>query len=128
MELNFQKSDFYCHNISRGLLTSMLTFCPLDKKDLSIRFKCLGFHLNPNNYVKNDWCWLLGKLEAKVNFWCNHWLSCQGHLVLINEVMEAIPSYWNLLAFIPKGIFHKIRKLCSNLYGEVVNNIKGYIQ
>ena len=60
--------------------------------------KYLGFRLKPNCYKKEDWTWLLAKLESRINNWCNGWLSRVGRLVLIKSILEEIPVYWMPLA------------------------------
>jgi hypothetical protein len=55
---------------------------------------------------------LVTKVEKKINHWCNWWLSRGGRLVLVKEILKAIPVYWISLAWVPKGILEKIRKLC----------------
>jgi len=44
--------------------------------------KYLGFQLNPNDYRKSDWFWLLAKLEKRISIWIHRWLSRAGCLVL----------------------------------------------
>ena len=67
-----------------------------------------------NCYKKEDWNWMLAKLEVRINNWCNRWLSRAGRLVLIKSVFEAIPVYWMALAWIPKSILNRSRRICSN--------------
>jgi hypothetical protein len=57
----------------------------LQARDLDSRMKYLGFTLKENGYLKNDWLWLLAKVEKKVNAWCNRWLSRADRLVLVKE-------------------------------------------
>lgn len=52
-----------------------------------------GFILKPNNYGKEDWRWLLYKIEHMISFWCNGWICRGGKLVLIKYVLEAIPVF-----------------------------------
>jgi hypothetical protein len=58
----------------------------------------LGFTLKENVYLKNDWLWLLAKVEKKIHAWCNQWLSRVDKLVMVNAVLESIPNYWITLA------------------------------
>jgi hypothetical protein len=74
--------------------------------------KYLGNMLKPNGYKQQDWSWLISKVEKRIQFWCNHWLSRSDRLTLVKLVLEAIPVYWQYLAHIPKGILEKIRKIC----------------
>jgi hypothetical protein len=76
--------------------------------------KYLGFNLKPNNYGKEDWRWFLSKIEQRITFWCNRWISRGGRLFLIKSILEAIPVFWHTLAHIPKRILEKIRKVCFN--------------
>jgi hypothetical protein len=73
--------------------------------------KYLGFVLKPNDYRKEDWIWLLKKLEKRLLSWSHRWLSRAGRLVLVKSVLEAIPVYWMSLSWIPKGILEAARKL-----------------
>ena len=75
--------------------------------------KYLGFRLKPNCHKKEDLNWMLAKLERRVNIWCNRWLSREGRLVLVKSVLEAILVYRMSLAWIPKSILEKSRKICS---------------
>jgi hypothetical protein len=74
--------------------------------------KYLGFHLKPNKYRKEDWTWLLEKLERRLKVWSFRWLSRAGRVTLEKSVLEAIPVYWMSLAWIPKGILEKARQIC----------------
>ena len=87
---------------------------PYQQLPLDDGIKYLGFRLKPNCYKKEDWNWLLTKLESRINSRCNRWLSRAGRLVLIKSVLEAIPVYWMALAWIPKSILNKSRRICSN--------------
>jgi hypothetical protein len=53
----------------------------------------LGFTIKTNNYGKGDWACLVGKIERKINVWCNRWLFRGGRLVFYNVILEAIPIY-----------------------------------
>jgi len=53
--------------------------------------------------------------EKKTNIWCNRRLSKGGRLVLVKVVLEAIPIYWILLDWVPKGVLETIGKLFYKL-------------
>ena len=86
---------------------------PYQQLPLEDGIKYLGFRIKPNCYKKEDWNWLLEKMESRINNWCNRWLSRAGRLVLIKSLLEAIPVYWMALAWIPKSILIKSRRICS---------------
>ena len=87
-------------------------------------FKYLGFFLKPNSYAFQDWMWLYQKVESRVSFWANRFLSKGGRLVLIKAMLQSIPVYWASITYIPKGILTKIWKSASLSYGQQVNKTK----
>jgi hypothetical protein len=87
--------------------------------------KYLGFHSKPNLSKKGDRQWLVVEVEKKINHWCNWWLSRGIKLVLVKVVLEAILVYWISLAWVPKRILEKIRKLCFKFILLVDNKKKG---
>lgn len=52
MEVSYNKSACYCHNIDRALSAVVNNFFPFDKVDLVAGFKYLGYFLKPNKYTK----------------------------------------------------------------------------
>jgi hypothetical protein len=84
---------------------------PFEEKTIDEGLKYLGFTLKPNDYRKEDWSWLLKKLEKRLSSWSHKWLSRAGRLVLVKSVLEAIPVFWMSLSWIPKGTLEAARKL-----------------
>jgi hypothetical protein len=62
--------------------------------------------------MKEDWSWLVAKLEKILKSWSFHWLSRAGRLVLVKSVLESILVYWISLAWLPKGTLEKLRRTC----------------
>eukprot|EP00253_Pinus_taeda_P030442 PITA_30442 len=60
-----------------------------------------------------DWNWLVAKIEQRISHWSFKWLPRAGRLTLINSVLQAIPVFWAALTWIPKGVLHKIKQICS---------------
>eukprot|EP00253_Pinus_taeda_P002838 PITA_02838 len=77
-----------------------------------LSFQIFGFLAKAGSYKKEDWKWLIAKLEARISHWSFKWLSRSGRLTLIKFVLLAIPVYWAALTWIPKGVMEKIRRLC----------------
>jgi hypothetical protein len=111
MRINAQKSNILFSRIGDEVIQHYLDLLPFQTQNLEDGLKYLGFHLKPNDYRKNDWTWLLAKLEKRLQVWSNKWLSRAGRLVLIKLVLEAIPVYWMSLSWIPKGILEKARRM-----------------
>eukprot|EP00253_Pinus_taeda_P029650 PITA_29650 len=113
MQINHRKSQLIMTGLvvqERGRLHSVLPFQP---SMLELPFKYLGFWLKPNDYKKEDWNWLIAKIESRISHWSFKWLSRAGPLTLIKFVLLAIPVYWAALTWVPKGTMDKIRRLCS---------------
>eukprot|EP00253_Pinus_taeda_P025127 PITA_25127 len=113
LQINPRKSHFIMEAFSREeeiLITSYLSFeiCSMDQP-----FKYLGFWLKLSAYRKQDWNWLVEKIEQRISHWSFKWLSRAGRLTLINSILQAIPVFWATLTWIPKGVLQKIKQICS---------------
>eukprot|EP00253_Pinus_taeda_P029860 PITA_29860 len=113
MQINLRKSHFILEGFSRNECTQITTILPFEVYTMDSTFKYLGFWLKPNSYKKQDWNWLVAKIEGKINHWSYKWLSRAGRLTLVNSVLQAMPVFWAALTWIPKGTLHKIKRICS---------------
>eukprot|EP00253_Pinus_taeda_P017405 PITA_17405 len=112
MQINSGKSQVCVAGFNRRESTLLSSLFPFQIQALESPFKYLGFWLKSNAYKKEDWNWLIEKLETRISHWSFKWLSRAGRLTLIKSVLMAIPVYWAALSWIPKGILEKIRRLC----------------
>ena len=64
-------------------------------------------------------------LEKRINIWVNHFSSRGGRLILLKSVLQSIPIYWASIAYIPKGILTKIRKLCFSFLWTASKQTEG---
>jgi hypothetical protein len=108
MKVNMEKSCLILNHCAEAEESSFANIFPSQRKPLSKGLKYLGFNLKPDNYRKEDWSWLIRKVEARIAIWVNRLLSRGGRLVLIKAVLEGIPVYWNSIDAIPKGVLDKI--------------------
>eukprot|EP00253_Pinus_taeda_P019083 PITA_19083 len=113
MQINLRKSHFILEGFTRNECTQLTAIFPFDSFSMDAPFKYLGFWLKPNSYKKQDWNWLVAKIEAKIGHWSFKWLSRAGRLILVNSVLQAMPVFWAALTWIPKGVLHKIKRICS---------------
>jgi hypothetical protein len=82
--------------------------------DLQGDIQYFGFLLKENKYGIEDWKYLLSRIDKRIHFWCNWWISMGGSLTVIKFVIEAILVYWHLLAMISNGFLMHIQKICFN--------------
>ena len=66
MVMSENKSIFLEYGVSEDTVTHVQSFLPFEVKQLDVGFKYLGYFLNPNNYLKEDWMWLIKKVEKKI--------------------------------------------------------------
>jgi hypothetical protein len=114
MKINEQKSTLSIHNMEEFFFLCYQTYFPYEQKDFDAGLKYTGFQLKPKCYRKEDWHWLIDKLEKRLKYWSFRWLSRVDRLVLVKSIMEAVPFYWMSLMWIHKGILDKVRQLCFN--------------
>ena len=113
MEVNELKSTLSTNLLGEEERMAYTRAFPYSHHLLEDGLKYLGFKLKPNDYQKQDWKWLLEKLEKRIHSWSHKWLSQADQMVLLKSVLEAIPVYWMSLSWIPKGILDAARKICS---------------
>ena len=112
MEINNGKSSLTTHLLRLEEEAELSRFFPYNTAGLDEGLKYLGFSLKANLYRKQDWFWLVGKVEKRLMVWSHKCLSRAGRLVLVKAVLEAISVYWMSLSWIPKGILERIRRIC----------------
>ena len=75
MDISENESSFFSYGLEENLLVHVRSLFPFEIKQLDDGFKYLGYYLKSNNYLKEDWRWLVRKVEKKINHWCNKWFS-----------------------------------------------------
>lgn len=113
MQVNHRKSQLIMEGFNRHEKSLIISILPFDVNNMENPFKYLGLWLKPNVYKKQDWNWLVAKIEAKITHWSYKWLSRAGRLTLVKSVLQAMSVFWAALTWVPKGILNKISKICS---------------
>jgi len=64
MKVNMEKSYLILNHCVKEKESSFANTFQAQRKPLSEGLKYLGFNLKPDNYRKEDWSWLIKKVEA----------------------------------------------------------------
>ena len=112
MLVNVEKSNIIHKEFPEEMIQRKKELIQYQTTFVEVGFKYLGFTLKPNCYSFHDWVWLYKNIERRINIWENQYLSRGERLILLKAVLQSSPVYWASIAYIPKGILTKIRKLC----------------
>jgi hypothetical protein len=85
-----EKSSISINNCSEVESTSFLNIILAQKRNIDDGIKYLGFFLKSDCYMKEDWGWLVRKVEAMISIWVNRLLSKGGILFLLKAFLESI--------------------------------------
>ena len=75
MEINEGKSSVTAHLLTVEETRELGRTFPFSSMGLDVGLKYLRFCLKPNDYLKQDWYWLIEKLEKRLKLWSHKWLS-----------------------------------------------------
>lgn len=81
--------------------------------------KYLGIELEKGEKSNKVWLNIMKKLEARIGYWKDKWLTKAGKSTKIISVLSAIPTYPLSCLSLPKTHFHKIE---ANLRNFLWNN------
>lgn len=113
MSISACKSVFSHFGIEQGIIDATALIYPYKWKNLDEGFTYLGFHLKPNNYLREDWSWLLKKFQGRMNRWSPRWLSLEGRDTLVTSILQSIPIYWFSLFYLLTGVLSALCRLMS---------------
>lgn len=112
MVINIHKSSLLKTGCSQHEVLYIRNRFPFPPHQMEEGLKYLGFHIKHGGYKISDWTWIIAKVEKRLNIWYNRYLSRAGRLTLIKAVLEGTLIYWMSLAWIPRGILDRLKKIC----------------
>lgn len=125
MIINIPKSCIYFQNLCSADCLILGRLFPFEFKGLSEGFKYLGYHLKPNDYLIQDWKWLIRKFKRKISSWYNRYMSLGDRLILLNSVLSNLLVYWLTLAKVPVSILNSLGSLSFNFLWSGRDGKKG---
>jgi hypothetical protein len=87
MEISEHKFVLIQNNVDTTLIRQIVLLFPFHIESLDSGLKYLGFFLNPNCYKKEDWGWLVWKIDKIMGLWTYKWISLGGRLNLLKYVL-----------------------------------------
>ena len=91
MSISVQKYIFFHSCENPDIRNHIASLFPYKMHNLDEGFKYLGFHLKPNGYRKDEWLWLVQRIQKKNGSWSFRCLSLGGRLVSVSYVLQSIP-------------------------------------
>lgn len=75
MAISESKSYFMENRFDEDTFLEVKSLFPFEVKSIDDGLKYLGYFLKPNNFLKEDWIWLVEKVEKRSGKWCNRWIT-----------------------------------------------------
>ncbi|XP_020252248.1 uncharacterized protein LOC109829595 [Asparagus officinalis] len=109
LQISFNKSVLIAlendESLQQGLATMM------NCKSGSFPITYIGMPLRPGKLKKDDRSPLISKIEKRLALWKGNSLSRGGRLVLVNDVLSSIPTFWLSYFLFPVWVIEKIDKM-----------------
>jgi hypothetical protein len=121
LSINASKSTFHQAGLSDQEMLPYKALFPYTFIELEQGFKYLGFYIKAGYQRKEEWSWLIKRVEKKISNWCYRWLSLGGRFTLLKVVLESQPIYWLSLAVVPISVLNSLRKLMYNFLWHRTN-------
>ena len=100
----------------------------------------MGFYLNPNDYSKRGWGWVISKVEKILSLWCNRWLS-KGKKIGMVQINQGHTNSFGIEkdggitshGYLGRTLFHKrrrengVEKISITLQDHWLQNVFRYI-
>jgi len=114
LSINASKSTFHQAGLTDQEMLPYKALFPYIFIELEQGFKYLGFYIKVGYQRKEEWSWLIKRVEKKISNWCYRWLSLGGRFTLLKDVLESQPIYWLSIAVVPISVLNSLRKLMYN--------------
>lgn len=108
LHVNWEKSYLYSIN---QVLDMQVLAANLGCQVGTLPTKYLGMPLGSKNKAKVIWNGVLDRCDKKLTRWKSQYLSMGGRLLLINTVMDALPTYMLSLFPIPRSVEKRLNSL-----------------
>ncbi|XP_074314107.1 uncharacterized protein LOC141649312 [Silene latifolia] len=116
LNINSEKSDFYCNGMSPAIVQKVLHGTGFKKGELP--FKYLGVKISHKRLSKIDCNILVDRMINRIRGWNSRKISYSGRLVLVKSILATIHNHWAQIFVLPVGVMERIHALCRNFLWE----------
>lgn len=117
LKVNYSKSQLIGCNVEEEKVRELAAL--VDVSVGTLPFNYLGVPLGGNPRRKQPWVPLVEKMRTRTAPWRSKFLSLSGRLVLLKDVISAIPVYYLSIFKAPVGVIGQFEKLMrSYLWGS----------
>jgi hypothetical protein len=109
LKVNFHKSCLLGTNVSTEFLGMASTF--LNCKVGSFPFMYLGLPVGARAKSLSTWEPVLDRINAKINFWGNRYISLGGQIILLNSVLNSVPIFYLSFLKMPVKVIKKVEAI-----------------
>jgi hypothetical protein len=109
LKVNFWKSCVMGINVEDEFLAMASEF--LNCRIGGIPFKYLGLPVGANPRKMSTWEPMLNVIRGRLGGWGNKYVSLGGRIVLINAVLNAIPTFYLSYLKLPKKVWKELVKI-----------------
>ncbi|XP_058764573.1 uncharacterized mitochondrial protein AtMg00310-like [Vicia villosa] len=112
LKVNFHKSKLYGIGVGDWLMETTSNFLACDIEE--IPFKFLGVKVQGNPRKSAMWGDVISHVKSKLEVWRGRRLSHVGRVVMINSVLNVIPTYTLSFYRVPKKVLQRLCQLQGN--------------
>ena len=124
MKINYQKSEMYVLGVSKE--EEMRVANMMNCKVGEMPFTYLGLSMSTKKIVMKDLCYIIQKVEKRMQSWKSGYLSYGGREIKINSCLSSAPLYAMGFYYLPEGFHSKMDSARSRFYWQGIGEKKKY--
>ncbi|GAU41508.1 hypothetical protein TSUD_302460 [Trifolium subterraneum] len=121
LKINLSKSRaFYSSGIPQAKINKLTSLSGI-RSTVSLD-KYLGFPILKGRAKRNDFNFIIDKMQSRLASWKNRLLNKPGRLALASSVLSSIPTYYMQIAWLPQSICDSIDQTTRKFLWKDSNN------
>ncbi|GKE49217.1 hypothetical protein Tco_1480475 [Tanacetum coccineum] len=112
LKVNFAKTAMFGVNISEDEAEALAHY--LNCSTGSSPFEFLGVLIGANPRLVSTWTKVINRFRERLKGWKGRFLSFGGRIVMINSVLNSLPTHYMSLFLAPKGVVKQLERFRKN--------------